>query len=147
MPEVATWPELASFLEEAEDKSRLDWSLPIIACQAVGGEPAQAIPGSAAIVCMQVSIILVDDILDDDPRGHHLRVGAGPAANLALALQMLAFRAIEQAVDNLERRTAVTASLTWLALATAFGQQLDAQNLKDEENYWRLVKAKSTPFY
>ncbi len=147
LPEVADWPELADFLEDSEDPQRLDWSLTIRACQAVGGEASQAIPGSAAIACMQESIILVDDLLDDDPRGHYLQVGSGPAANLALAFQALSFRLIEREVDDLERRAAVTASLTWLALATAFGQQLDAQNLKDEENYWRLVRAKSTPFY
>ncbi len=147
LPEAADWPELTDFLGVSEDKIHHDWSLPITTCQAVGGDSLQAIPGSAAIACMQVSIILVDDILDDDPRGHHLRIGNGPAANLALALQALSFRLIERAVDDLERRAAVTASLTWLALATAFGQQLDAQNLKDEESYWRLVKAKSTPFY
>jgi geranylgeranyl diphosphate synthase type I len=147
LPEIADWPELAGFLDNSEDPSRPDWGLPVITCQAVGGEASQAIPGSAAIACMQESIILVDDILDDDPRGHYLRVGVGRAANLALAFQALSFRLIERAVDDLECRAAVTASLTWLALATAFGQQLDAQNLKDEESYWRLVKAKSTPFY
>lgn len=147
LPEVADWPGVTDFLEEAEDKFHGDWNLPIVSCQAVGGEASQAIPGSAAVACMQESIILVDDLLDEDPRGRHLRIGIGPAANLALALQALSFRLIERGVDDLECRAAVLASLARLALATAFGQQMDAQNLKDEENYWRLVKAKSTPFY
>lgn len=147
LPEVADWPELTDFLDDSEGIFHRDWGLPIIACQAVGGEASQAIPGSAAVACMQESIILVDDLLDDDPRGHHLQVGIGRASNLALAFQALSFRLVERAVDDLKCRAAVTASLTWLALATAFGQQLDAQNLNGEENYWRLVKAKSTPFY
>ncbi|MEW5986456.1 MAG: polyprenyl synthetase family protein, partial [Chloroflexota bacterium] len=37
--------------------------------------------------------------------------------------------------------------LARMALATAAGQQMDVQNLPGEENYWRIVAAKSTPFY
>ncbi len=147
LPEAATWPELVSFFEVVEGKPRLDWSMPMMACQAVGGDASLAIPGSAALACIQVSIILVDDILDDDPHGYHLHAGVGLAANLALALQALACRIIEHGVENLERRSAVIESLNRLALDTAFGQQLDVQNLEGEENYWQLVKAKSTPFY
>ena len=42
---------------------------------------------------------------------------------------------------------AVTASLAHLALATALGQHLDVQHLEGEANYWKVVRAKSTPFY
>ncbi len=118
-----------------------------MACQAVGGDEAAAIPGAAALACLQISIILVDDMLDDDPRGAHLRLGPGPAANLALALQAAAFRLVEQAPVSVERRAAVVASLAGMALTTALGQQWDAQNLAGEENYWKVVRAKSTPFY
>ena len=37
--------------------------------------------------------------------------------------------------------------LAQAALGTAFGQDLDVQNLRGEANYWRVVGAKSTPFY
>ncbi|MBI3243671.1 MAG: polyprenyl synthetase family protein [Chloroflexi bacterium] len=106
-----------------------------------------ALPGCAAIAFMQLSIILVDDILDADPRGHHHQIGVGPAANMALAYQALPFQIVEQDVKDPERRSAVAANLASMALATAFGQQLDVQNQGGEENYWRLVRAKSTPFY
>jgi geranylgeranyl pyrophosphate synthase len=113
----------------------------------VGGDEAAAIHGAAALACMQISIILVDDMLDDDPRGAHLRLGVGPAANLALAWQAAAIRLVEQAHVSVERRSAVVASLAGMALTTALGQQWDAQNLAGEENYWKVVRAKSTPFY
>jgi len=146
LPEVAAWPEMAGFFER-ESRPRPDWNLPLLACQAVGGDASLATPGAAAIACLQVSIILVDDILDDDPRGEHLRRGTGPTANLALAFQAAAFRVIEQAAVSADRRTAVAASLAWLALATALGQHWDVQNLRGEKNYWKVVRAKSTPFY
>ncbi|MGH2537127.1 MAG: polyprenyl synthetase family protein, partial [Candidatus Promineifilaceae bacterium] len=37
--------------------------------------------------------------------------------------------------------------LAEVAAATAYGQQLDVQNLRGEEAYWRVIHAKSTPFY
>ena len=34
-----------------------------------------------------------------------------------------------------------------MGLATAYGQQMDVENRGVEEDYWRVVRAKSTPFY
>ena len=147
VPEVAAWPEMASIFEQAESKPCLDWNLPLLACQAVGGDVSVAIPGAAAIACMQNSIILVDDMLDEDPQGEYLRSGSGPTANLALAFQAAAFRVVEQAPVPADQRAAVTASLAWLALTIALGQHWDVQNLKGEENYWKVVRAKTAPLY
>ena len=147
VPEVAAWPDIAALFERAASKPRPDWEWPVLACRAVGGDPSWAVPGAAAIGCMYVSIILVDDILDQDPRGEYLKRGCGLTANIALALQAAAFRVIDQAPVSAERRAAVASSLAWLALATCWGQDLDAQNLEGEDNYWKVVRAKSTPFY
>jgi len=147
VPEITQWPELAQLFEKAASTPRPDWEWPVLACQAVGGSADQAIPGAAAIACMYIGIILVDDMLDEDPRGEHLRIGCGQAANMALAFQAAAFRTIEQAKVSLARKAAVLSSLASLALGTAAGQYIDAQNLEGEENYWRVVRAKSTPFY
>jgi geranylgeranyl pyrophosphate synthase len=147
LPEVAEWPEMAGLFDRTGVTPRTDWSLPGLACQAVGGDPARALPGAAAVACMQISIILVDDMLDNDPRGEHTRLGPGPAANLAVAFQAAAYRLIEQAPQAAACRAACVASLTWMALTTALGQQWDAQNLAGEDNYWKVVRAKSTPFY
>ena len=147
LPQVAAWPEMAGIFERSGSKPRPDWDLPVLACQAVGGDVSQAIPGAAAIACMQLSIILVDDMLDQDPRGEHLRSGYGPAANLALAFQAAAFHLLEQSLVTPDRRVALTHSLAGLALTTALGQHWDTQNLTGEENYWKVVRAKSTPFY
>ena len=147
LPEVAAWPEMVSVLEPAKRTLHPGWHLPLLACQAVGGDVSQAIPGAAAIACLEISIILVDDMLDEDPRGEHLRRGHGPTANLALAFQAAAFRVVEQAVVDADQRVTITANLAWLALATAFAQHWDVQNLEGEENYWKVVRAKSTPLH
>ena len=147
IPELAPWPQMASILTRTAGKVRMDWLLPVIGCQAVGGAEADALPGVAAIACSQISIILADDLLDEDPRGEHHRIGVGQAANLALAFQAAAFRVIDQAPIPIPQRAAVQGRLAFLALKTAYGQWLDVQNLTGEDDYWKVVEAKSTPFY
>ncbi len=147
LPEMAGWPEVARLFAAQGDRVRLDWQLPALACRALGGDETVVLPAVAAVACLQISIILVDDILDQDPRGTYRRLGSGRAANLALAFQAAALALVEQAPVAAERRTAAAAALARAALATAFGQELDVRNLRGEESYWRVVRTKSTPFY
>jgi geranylgeranyl pyrophosphate synthase len=147
IPESADWPDLARVFDRAANAPRPDWELPIRACLAVGGEEAAAVPAAAAVACLQISIIVADDLLDDDPRGAHHAMGPGPAANLALGFQAAAFRLIADSALQPPGRSAAYACLARMALRTAVGQQLDVQNFQDEVNYWRIVEAKSTPFY
>jgi geranylgeranyl pyrophosphate synthase len=54
---------------------------------------------------------------------------------------------MEAAPAPLENRAAASRALAQAALTTAYGQDLDVQNLRGEQNYWLVVKNKSTPFY
>jgi geranylgeranyl pyrophosphate synthase len=147
LPEVATWPEMADTFEQVVSRPFVTWELPLLACRAVGAEASAAIPGAAAIACMQLGLLLVDDMLDKDPRGVYRQLGQATTANLAFAFQAAAFRVIEHSLVEAERRTDVYASLAQMALTTAFGQNLDTQNLKDEESYWKTVRAKTAPCF
>ena len=147
LPEVAPWPELARIFEKAGESPRPDWELPLLACRSNGGRESDALPGAAAIACLQLSIMLVDDVLDDDVRGAHHRYGAGQVANMALAFQAASIRLIKTIDIDDHRQAAIQNSLAKAALATAAGQHLDVQNFQGEENYWAVVSAKSTPFY
>jgi geranylgeranyl pyrophosphate synthase len=149
---VAAWPEIAALFEAKASAPRPDWEWPLIACQAVDGDLTAGRTGAAAIACLYISIILVDDMLDEDPRGEHLRRGVGPTANMAFALQAAAFRLVDRAPVSATQRAAVADSLAWAALETARGQHLDFQSLaaegqEGEESYWEVVRTKSTPFY
>ena len=145
LPEIADWPELVTIFDER--KPRPDWLLPLMACQAVGGDTALAVPCGAAIACLQISIILVDDILDDEAGGAHYTYGNGPTANMAIALEAAAFRLVLQADLDPEIRVEVTSCLAWMAHTTALGQHWDVQGAEQEDEYWKVVQAKSTPFY
>lgn len=148
LPEFESWPEIITLFRRSGNVPRPDWEIPSLACDAAGGGDLDAVSfGAAAIACLQISIILVDDMLDDDPRGEHHSSGIGNVANIALAMQAAAFRLMAMAPVSHVQHANLSACLAKAALATAAGQQLDAQNLTGEANYWKQVDAKSTPFY
>src|SRR5688500_14401082 len=93
-PLFDSWHELEGILRRAASGQPRDWQLPAIACQALGQSPEEAVPASAALACAQISIILVDDMLDEDPRGEYRRIGHGRAANFAVAFQAAAAEAL-----------------------------------------------------
>ena len=146
-PNFDSWQEMRRILQQLAAKHPRDWKLPVIACQAIGEVPEKAIPASAALACAQISIILVDDMLDDDPRGEYHRIGSGRAANLALAFQAAAMDALVKSEASSAVQQAALDSLNRMMLTTAYGQELDIQNPSDEASYWRVVENKSAPFY
>ena len=147
MPLIQSWPEMQALFWRAAAKQDGSWQLPRLACEAVGGAPEQAIPAVAAVACLKISIILIDDLLDADPRGAHHRLGGPAAANLAAAFQTAALEAIAHSAAQPHIQLAALRSLNAAALTTALGQQWDAQNPADEAAYWRVVETKSAPFF
>lgn len=140
LPRVANWPELVQLWQEATAQERPDWHLPLTVLQSMAlGESPHVPRVMAAVGCVQLSIILVDDLLDEDPRGAYVKWGVGVAANLAVAFQAAAAQLI----------TDPTAQhiLGEMGLATAVGQMASLSPEPNLERYWQLVEAKSTPFY
>ena len=147
LPVFKLWPELKIFLEVTATKQPRDWQLPVLACEAVSSQDEQIVPAAAAIGCMQIGIILIDDMLDEDPRGEYHRIGEGSAANLAAALQAAGMEAICQSNASIVAKLDAVRSLNQMMLTTALGQHMDAQNPQDEDAYWKLVRTKSSPFF
>lgn len=150
-PEIANWEELRDRWIDATEKPRPDWELPVIVATAVSDEEVPeevAAMLMAAVGCCQISIILVDDMLDNEPGGVHETLGYGETANMALALQAIAYTLI----NNLNIANYQKCQMLWLLssleFATAVGQHADVQETEwTEERYWQVVKMKSTPFY
>lgn len=147
LPIVTDWPELHVQVARAASRRPRAWELPLLGCQAVGGDDSDALPAVAALGCLQLGIILIDDLLDEDPRGEHHRIGAPAAANLAAGLQAAALEAVAMSDAAAGAKLDVLAVLNRMALATAHGQHLDTRNPSDEAGYWRLVRAKSSPYF
>ena len=146
-PIFATWHEMKNILRRAASTHPQAWELPVISCQAVGETTDKAIPASAALACAQISIILVDDMLDNDPRGEYHRIGSGRAANLAVAFQATGTEALLESRASVKVRNETVKSLSQMMNVTACGQELDIQNPANETSYWRVVENKSAPFY
>ena len=147
LPGVAGWPQMQALVERPIPRETSVWEYPVAACRAVGGPEAAALPASAAIFCSVISIHLVDDMLDEDPRGDHHFLGTGPVSNLALAFQAAGHQLLDQATLSPEIRAALQAVFSEMSLSTAHGQSLDQRSLRSEEEYWQVVGAKTPPLF
>lgn len=144
-PHTRIWTDLQTVCERALLHKPVAWHFPMVACEAVGGQAEAAIPAVKAITCAHMAIILIDDILDEDPRGVYRQIGTGRAANLASGLFGLGAKLILE--SNCKERAAAAVQFSNLVLDTACGQSLDIQNLQTEEGYWQVAHAKSSPYF
>lgn len=147
LPVLKVWNEAKSLLDHAAVLHPRDWRLPIMSCEAVGGSAEAAIPVCAAIACAQVGIILIDDLLDDDPRGAYHELGVAQTANYAAALLSIALQSIYCSSVQSPIKLAAVQSLNQMITIVAFGQYLDTQNSGTEAAYWQVVQTKSAPFF
>ena len=147
IPVFESWPELKDLLKRAASRKPRAWWLPGIACRSVGGSFEQAIPASAALACIQVSFVLVDDMLDKDPRGEYHQIGEAQVANIASALQALGLEAFFLSNSSSSTKISMARSTNQMIMSTTFGQYLDVKNPLDEADYWQIVDSKSAPFF
>ena len=94
LPTLQAWPELKELLQRIVRNKPPHWWMAARACLATGGTLEQALPAVVALGSLFLNIVLIDDMLDDDPKGHHNRLGGGTTANMASALQAIGFEAI-----------------------------------------------------
>lgn len=143
--------DMVKYWEKATEKERPDWMLPLKVAQAIEPEYVpddNAAAVMAAIGCSQISIILVDDMLDNETGGAFQEMGVGQAANMALAFQNLAMYLISHLKLPAKTIENITGALSYMGLQTAVGQHLDVTLSEwTETSYWYVVQAKSNPFY
>ncbi len=147
LPTMREWDEARSLFARVADGKQPHWLMPVWSCESVGGTEGDALPACAALACAHIAIILVDDMLDSDPRGEYRRIGAPAAANLACAFQAASIESLARADIPDEARLAALDAMNQTFLSTALGQFWDVQSPNDEEGYWRVVRTKSSPFF
>lgn len=145
---IREWNELQSLFQRVGLSKPKHWLLPYYTCEAVGGNTNQAMPAILAVGCSHISIVLVDDMLDEDERGEYIKLGKPAVANMASALQSVAAHVIAHAEMNRNTKLSAMACVNDMFLATTIGQYWDVNSIvKDEEDYWKIAKAKSSPFF
>ncbi len=147
LPYVNDWDELGVIFCRTAARQPHHWRLPILICEAAGGQPEVAIPAATALGCQHISILMIDDMLDADPRGEHLRLGMPVAANLAAAFQAAGYLGWARAPLERRARLAGLRNLQQMTLQTALGQHWDTQTPQTEDDFWRVVRTKSAPFF
>jgi geranylgeranyl pyrophosphate synthase len=147
IPYVKEWTEVQALFHRVASGKPRHWLLPLRACESVGGSGDQALPALVAVACSHIGIVLVDDMLDADPRGEHLRVGSPAAANMASALQSAALTVISHCELNPEAKLTALESVNEMFLSTTLGQYWDVQPVTDEDGYWLVTQTKSSPFF
>ena len=148
VPHVHEWPEVQALFRRVASGKPGHWLLPLRTCESVGGTKEQSLPAIVAVACSHIGIVLVDDMLDADPRGEHLRVGAPAAANMASALQSAALAVIARCDMDSDAKLMALESVNEMFLATTIGQYWDVNSIVvDESSYWRIAKGKSSPFF
>ena len=147
IPAMESWNEAQDIFLRAASARPTHWLIPARVCEAVGGSPEQAMPAILATGCAHAGILIVDDMLDDDPRGRHHSLGMPASSNLAAAFQsaalFVASRCTRDQTLGLLAMTNFNDMFRW----TAWGQFLDTQSPTDEDAYWQVVKTKSSPFF
>ena len=145
--QVASWSQMIELVERPIHRETSVWEYPVAACRALGGTEEAALPAAAAVFCSVISIHLVDDLLDEDPRGDYRILGAGEVSNLALAFQAAGHLLLDDPGIPPEIRPSLQASFADMSLSTCFGQGLDAREAHSEEEYWRIVEGKTPPLF
>ena len=141
-----SWPYMLEIFKGAADKHPHGWDILVPACTAVGGTVEQAVPGVAALGCLQIAILIIDDLLDEDPRGVHHQIGPALAANLASTFQSDGLRIITGLDLPADTRLGILRIFNEMMGRIAVGQKMDAESPNTEEAYWQLVQAKSSPY-
>lgn len=144
-PQTLRWPQLQQACQRALTHKPVAWDFPLRACQATGGDESLLTPALAAMTCAHMGILLVDDLLDEDPRGLQHQIGVGRAANLSTALLGMAADVLQNAQPAVSQPA--IAAIVRMQMDTAYGQELDVQNPSSEEDYWAVAHAKSSPYF
>lgn len=148
IPHVKEWEEVQGLFRRVASAEPGHWFLPVRACESIGGTMEQALPAALTVACAHIGIVLVDDMLDADPRGEHIKVGEGAAANMASALQSAALAAVSHCELTAEAKLSAMECVNEMFLATTIGQYWDVTSIvADEDSYWKIAKGKSSPFF
>lgn len=127
----------------------------IMAAEAVGGDPLQALPAAAGIEILHNFSLVHDDLEDgDETRRHRATVwkvwGMPQAVNVGDAMHALAFSALHRLPQrgvSADRTLAALGRLTQTCIALTEGQHLDmsfeSRDLVSVDEYLRMIRGKT----
>lgn len=143
---LSYWPELRSVLRSLFEEPMIPEAiLPLASCQAVNGDPHDAIHVSAAVVALGVLLRIFDDLADHD-RIDELwgQVGKARVWNYASAVHTLSFEILCKAPLNSKVFHTLNRTFIDAFLYITAGQDRDIEGVtRSIEDYWLTVKMKT----
>ena len=143
---------LLHLLEEYSVSNRTAIILPLLACQAAGGDPLCAIPAAAAWRALHIAAHLLDDVEDGDTAAWEARA-LTPARIINLATGFIAAAGLclvgtQHRLPERHQRTLLQA-FNGVILQMAGGQHLDlgTAGIPSLEAYFDCIQAKSGTFF
>lgn len=121
--------------------------LPLLTCQAAGGDPRQAIPVAAAWRALHIGLKLLDDVEDGDVARLDGEVNPAQVLNLStgfIAAAQLALTRLPAAQCSI-----LQADFLHTTLRMANGQHIDLQRSSERsiQSYFQVMEAKSGSFF
>jgi geranylgeranyl pyrophosphate synthase len=116
--------------------------LTIETCRSLGAEPERAFAAAAAIHASFIAIALIDELLDEDPRG---ALSVGQTSNLASVAQALAYEFISETEPS--ARAPAARRIARMLIDTAWGQERDVTETAADGDTWSIAAAKTAPLF
>lgn len=145
---LSDWPEYRTVIQYFCIKPSGHWLLPRISCLSAGGSEEQSTSVIVAISALHASIVLVDDLLDNDKRFEAMNPTQGDIANLSMAILSAGLNAVFQSELDLTVQAQIAQQINQAVMATAMGQYKDTHTIiSSEADYWGNAQLKSSPFF
>jgi len=142
------WNEFHQLVGKMQSHPSPHWNLAAIACLAVGGNENQALPAVTAVAGLHTSIVMIDDLIDNDERFDTLHLSQGDIANLSSAILAAGLNAVFQSGLDGIVKSQIVQQINQAVMDTAIGQYWDTHStISTEADYWRNAHLKSAPFF
>ncbi len=144
------WSELRYILKEFfEEPIMPEAILPLASCQAVHGNPQDAVAISAALITAAACLRLLDDLEDQDRPGKLWeQVGTARTWNYACAVHTVSFKILNRAYFPAQVFQQINQYFIDAFLRIAAGQDRDLAGVtKTIEDYWATVEMKIASGY
>jgi geranylgeranyl pyrophosphate synthase len=149
LPYARDFPEICDILNKANDDRNASWNYVFSSCKSITGISDKALNLASAILCLTVSIHIIDDMLDNDPSGYYITIGNGEAANIVSVLQSLSSILVEEEKRIPEyRKKIIRTNLSEMMIKTSLAQRIDTKKeITSEKEYWDNIINKTSPLF
>jgi len=140
------WSEFRSILMAVTDEPLTALAvLPLASCVAVGGNPRDAIPVSAAWVVLSLAMRILDDLQDRDrPDALWATIGLARSFNFSAALYALCNNLLTQAKWSPDLYRVINQHFAKTGLRLLSGQNRDLRGINlTIEDYWQMIEDKN----